>query len=68
MFWVFLCAGLIAMLTMLVSMLPLFGSDGLEVLADIHRYAGLLAVITLFIHFYCVLLQRAQLRQCFVNP
>ena len=47
---------------MLVSMLPLFGTDGLESLLDIHRYAGLLAVVTLFMHFYCVLLQRAQLR------
>jgi len=62
MFWLFLLAGLVVMLTMLVSMLPLFGSEGLEILLDIHRYAGLLAVVTLFIHFYCVLLQRAQLR------
>jgi hypothetical protein len=62
MFWLFLLAGLVVMLTMLVSMLPVFGSDGLEVLLDIHRYAGLLAVVALLIHFYCVLLQRAQLR------
>jgi hypothetical protein len=62
MFWMFLLAGFVVMVTMLVSMLPLFGSDGLEILLDIHRYAGLLAVVTLFIHFYCVLLQRAQLR------
>jgi hypothetical protein len=62
MFWLFLVAGLGVMLTMLVSMLPLFGTEGLEILLDIHRYAGLLAVVALLIHFYCVLLQRAQLR------
>ena len=62
MFWLFLLSGCVVMLTMLVSMLPLFGSEGLEILLDIHRYAGLLAVVTLLIHFYSVLLQRAQLR------
>ena len=62
MFWLFLLAGFTVLITMLVSMLPIFGTDGLNILLDIHRYAGLLAVVTLFIHFYCVLLQRAQLR------
>ncbi len=61
-FWLFLWAGLAAMLTMLVSMLPLFGTEGLERLLDLHRYAGLLAVVTLLIHFHCLLLQRAGLR------
>lgn len=61
-FWLFLVAGLVVMLTMLVSMLPVFGTDGLEVLLDIHRYTGLLAVVALLIHCYCVLLQRVQLR------
>jgi hypothetical protein len=61
-FWLFLLAGFIVMITMLVSMLPIFGSDGLRVLLDIHRYAGLLAVVTLFLHLYCVLLQCLQLR------
>ncbi len=62
MFWLFLAAGLVVLLTMLVSMLPLYGSEGLAILLDLHRYAGLLAVVALAIHFYCVLLQRAQLR------
>ncbi len=62
MFWLFLLAGLVLILTTMVSMLPLFGSEGLEVLLDLHRYAGLLAVVALAIHLYCVLLQRAQLR------
>ena len=62
MFWLFLLAGLVLILTTMVSMLPLFGSEGLEVLLNLHRYAGLLAVVALVIHLYCVLLQRAQLR------
>jgi cytochrome b subunit of formate dehydrogenase len=62
MFWLFLTSGLIVVMTMLLSMLPLFGTHGLHVLLDIHRYAGLLAVVVLVVHFYCVLLQRARLR------
>ncbi len=62
MFWLFLLSGLTVMLTMLLSMLPIFGTDGLHVLLDIHRYAGLMAVVVLAIHFYAVLLQRAHLR------
>jgi hypothetical protein len=62
MFWLFLLAGLAVMLTMLISMLPIFGTDGLEILLDLHRYTGLLAVVALLIHCYCVVLQRAQLR------
>ena len=38
---------------MLLSMLPIFGTDGLHALLDIHRYAGLMAVVVLAIHFYC---------------
>ena len=62
MFWLFLLSGLAVVLTMLLSMLPIFGTDGLHSLLDIHRYAGLMAVVVLAIHFYCVLLQRARLR------
>jgi hypothetical protein len=62
MFWLLLVSGLVVILTMLLSMLPLFGTDGLHVLLDIHRYSGLLVVVVLVIHFYCVLLQRAGLR------
>ncbi len=62
MFWLFLASGLTVVLTMLVSMLPVYGTDGLHALLDLHRYAGLMAVVTLMIHFYCVLLQKAQLR------
>ena len=62
MFWLFLISGLTVMVTMLFSMLPLFGTDGLNVLLVLHRYAGLLAVVVFSIHVYCMLLQRAHLR------
>ncbi len=62
MFWLFLLSGLTVVVTMLLSMLPLFGTDGLHSLLDLHRYAGLMAVVTLAVHFYCLLLQRVQLR------
>jgi hypothetical protein len=62
MFWLLLASGSVVILTMLVSMLPIFGTDGLHALLDIHRYAGLMTVVVLLLHFYCVLLQRAKLR------
>jgi hypothetical protein len=62
MFWLFLASGLTVVLTMMLSMLPIFGTEGLQALLDIHRYAGLMAVVTLALHFYTVLLQRARLR------
>lgn len=62
MFWVFLASGFIVVLTMLLSMLPVFGTDGMHILLDIHRYSGLLTVIALAFHFYYVLLQRANRR------
>lgn len=62
MFWLFLVSGFVVVLTMLLSMLPVFGTDGLYLLLDIHRYSGLIAVITLAFHFYFVLLQSANLR------
>ena len=39
MFWVILVAGLIVIGTMILSMLPVFGTEGLTLLLDIHRYA-----------------------------
>ena len=56
--WLILAAGLIAASTMLVSMLPVFGTDGLLRLLNIHRYSSLLVVVALLFHFYGVGLQR----------
>jgi hypothetical protein len=61
-FWVLLAAGFAVSGTMLLSMLPLFGTDGLHVLLDIHRYSGLVVVVALILHAYGVLLQRLALR------
>ena len=61
-FWLFLASGLIVALTMMLSMLPVFGTEGQHALLDIHRYAGLMAVVTLVLHLYGVLLQRARIR------
>ena len=58
MFWVILAAGLVVTGTMLLSMLPLFGTHGLELLLDIHRYAGLAVVAALILHLYAALLPR----------
>jgi len=62
MFWLFVASGLAVIVTMLLSMVPLFGSDGMHRLLEIHRYSGLVAVIALVLHLYTVLLQRLGLR------
>jgi hypothetical protein len=58
MFWVILAAGLIVTGTMLLSMLPVFGTNGLQLLLDIHRYAGLAVVAATILHLYAALLPR----------
>jgi hypothetical protein len=62
MFWTVLVAGFIVTMTMLLSMLPVFGTDGLHRLLDIHRWAGLVAVAAAILHLYSVVLQKIQLR------
>ena len=58
MFWVILLGGFAVTMTMLLSMLPLFGTGGLHQLLDLHRYSGLLVVVAMVMHLYCVGLQR----------
>lgn len=58
MFWVILAAGLVVTGTMLLSMLPLFGTHGLELLLDVHRYAGLAVVAAMVLHLYAALLPK----------
>lgn len=57
-FWLILAGGLVVALTMLVSMLPLFGTDELHELLILHRYSGLLVVVAAAIHFYGLLIRR----------
>ncbi len=58
MFWVLLVGGLIVTMTMLLSMLPLFGTDQLNELLDLHRTSGLIVVVALTFHFTGIILQR----------
>ncbi len=58
MFWLIVPAGLVVTMTMLISMLPIFGSDGLLKLLDIHRYSGLVVVIAMILHLYGVVAGR----------
>ena len=51
-FWAALTLGVATALTMMVSMLPIFGPYGLEVLRDVHRYCGLALVVTGYWHVY----------------
>lgn len=62
MFWAMVASGLIVTSTMLLSMLPVFGTDGLLTLLSIHRYSGLVLVIAAGLHFYGVAAQRVGLR------
>jgi len=51
-FWAMLTLGVATALTMMVSMLPIFGPYGLEVLRDVHRYCGLALVVIGYWHLY----------------
>ena len=61
MFWVMLTAGLVVTGTMLLSMLPVFGTHGLEVLLEIHRWSGLVVVVATLLHLYSALLTRLRI-------
>lgn len=58
MFWVILASGLVVTGTMLLSMLTLFGTHGLELLLDLHRYAGLALLAAMILHLYATLLPK----------
>jgi hypothetical protein len=57
-FWIMLYSGVVTIFTMLFSMLPIYGTDGLEVLTAIHRYSGLAVVLGAILHGYVVWLGR----------
>jgi hypothetical protein len=44
--WIFAISGLVTALTILASMIPLFGAHGLEVLYEAHRWASLLLIVS----------------------
>jgi hypothetical protein len=51
-FWLMMLAGLIAMLSMVVSMTAWFGTDEMNVLSSVHRYAGLEMTVLVGVHLY----------------
>ena len=57
-FWVILVSGIATAGTMLLSMLPLFGTDDMQDLITAHRYAGLLLVIATLLHVYLAILAK----------
>ena len=55
-FWLMLVSGVATAGTMLISMLPLLGTDEMSQMIDVHRYAGLVLVIATVVHFYTIVL------------
>lgn len=62
-YWLILLLSLPVVLTMMFSMLPLLGPEGLETLDEIHKYSGLLLGLAGMVHFYhAVVARRGSLR------
>ncbi|MEX2216026.1 MAG: hypothetical protein WD768_18080, partial [Phycisphaeraceae bacterium] len=55
-YWLILISGLVTAGTMLISMLPLLGTESLLQMITLHRYAGLLLVVATLVHLYTVFL------------
>ncbi len=51
-FWTAMVAGLSAVLPILLSMLPIFGPEGIAVLEHVHAYAGLALLLAVLWHMY----------------
>ena len=56
--WTLIVSGLTAAGTMFLSMLPVLGTESLLLVAEIHRYAGLLVVIAAIFHLYALICTR----------
>lgn len=61
-FWLIIVAGLVTAGSMLINMLPLLGTDDLNDMINVHRYAGLVLVVATILHFYGVWLTKLRLR------
>ncbi len=57
-FWLILLSGVVTAGTMLISMLPLLGTQGLNQMINVHRYAGLVLVIATIVHLYTIVLTK----------
>lgn len=51
-FWLVILLALPVILSTVLSMFPLFGTDGQEWLLDVHRYSALLLVMAVLVHTY----------------
>ena len=57
-FWLILLSGTITAGTMLLSMLPVLGTQEMNQMITLHRYAGLVLVIATMVHLYTVVLAK----------
>ena len=57
-FWLLLVSGVVTAGTMLLSMSPYMDTDAMHWLVNVHRYSGLLLVVTTLVHLYLVVLGR----------
>lgn len=49
-FWIILTCGLVVMLSGVVAMTPLFGTEGQHLLYLTHRYAGIVMAVAVLLH------------------
>ncbi len=57
-FWLILLSGVVTAGTMLLSMLPLLGTQEMNQMITVHRYAGLVLVVATIVHLYTVALAK----------
>lgn len=57
-FWFAVLSGLVTTLTMMVSMTPIFGPEGIEVLLVIHQWSALALLAAIIVHAYLQTLGR----------
>jgi len=62
-FWLVAFCGFAALLTIVLSMAPIFSSDAQHTLYAIHRYAALFTVLAVIAHAYTLLLHRPPARE-----
>jgi len=55
-FWLFLASSLLSLVTIIVSMTKVFGTDGQEFLAGLHPVFALLAFVSGIVYFYLIFL------------
>ena len=61
-FWISMVLGLCIMFSMLLAMLPVFGTAGQHVLFEVHEYCGLLFLVVMIVHTVVSLAAKRALR------